>query len=218
LNWKAYTYVRIDSNDYFHITFNENIGTGAFDRKDIHYMYYDGVNWKDKSGNNLSMPLAAGTAGTLVFDTDLSTVHAELRLYDDEPYLYFAEIDESNPNDYVFKFAKYDAGWQVYDVVATTLELPYTKGVLDIIDEDNMVIYQMVADKFEKWISSDGGETWAKDSEIFDDGQFYIDPVLVYNRQSDARIVIQQYGPDYTAASLVMKLYLYGDSGFITSD
>jgi hypothetical protein len=219
----AYWYFIKGTGDIIHAVGTKLTGdTTLSNRENVYYTYFNGTNWKNISGTNLSLPIAT-TADLLAYDSgDNWTIWASVSCDSfNNPYIFFTlGYTEEVDGDGIFNYSilKYNSGWQLIDIGVASGNSGDGAIAIDVRSQTVIDIYLVTGEadgeaggNIEKWNSIDSGVTWSKSQTILK-GR-HISPKIVINAQDNARLFASEFaGSDILFTN---KGYLWGDSGFI---
>jgi len=232
-SWSAFTKV---SEDYAYCLYRKGTGdiihccmhgdqTTSLARENIYYMYFNGTNWKNIAGTNLSLPLTlADSASIIAYDSGNYYIANKCIDFDasNNPFILFSESTvPTGMTDYNMKILRRSGGSWVVDSLGIGGELMCIYlSALDVQDSNNLDAYISQEDScavnwdLEKWTSSDAGVTWTKESTI-KRGAKYNWVVKIRDCHVNAKILFSEYQAyDYNA---INRGYLYGDGGIVNN-
>ena len=231
-------------NDTIHVGFDWKDDTASTEpiveahyRYNIYYMFRDtDGHWKNISGTIMTLPLSKSDADTYckVYDSGSDIAQTPYVDVDENgnPYMLFITGGLYGSTNYAYKLAKWNgSAWKIFDVGDTT-DCFFDSYALDVRSSTDIDAYittggsQGVGDitdrggNIEKWSSTDGGSTWVKVSTIIStvtsNGDFNNNPQIVFNYEPNAKVVHAK--DPHLPIRIDERLYLYGDSGFITNN
>ncbi len=244
INYGWYTNFIKGNNDTIHmsaVVVNENL-TSDYNRVNIYYMYMDlNGTWRDANGTQIPMPLNKTYADQSniinVYNSSTNCTN-NARVDVDEnnnPYIIFltGPCNDGGGN-YSHKFARWNGtSWEVGDIGAYAVNI-FDSNALNVVSSGEIEAYLttgtpkglpaeeylselggfgLVGGSIEKWVSGDGG-IWSREKVIIADADVNGEQV-VRNYNDDAKIVFSRYGAmDWYND----RVYLYGDSGFISNN
>lgn len=234
-----YCYFRKGAGDDIHVGFlykdDDTPGTQeAHQRYNIYYMHFDGTNWNNINGVAQTLPLSKANVDANCLVRNSGANHTEIPTLDvdaaNNPYLLYLE---GSGFSYDYKFASWNgAAWVITDTTADTDHL-FDAYALDVKSSTIMDMYIVTGGtagtggdtnfddrggNIEKWTTSNGGTTWSRISTIIsnsDTGDIYNSPMIVNDYNSNAIVVFSEWTNTFT--DFTNKIYLYGDSGFVTT-
>ena len=231
LSWSAfvpvfynflYAKAKLDSSDNIHvILFADHLQ--GIDRQDIYYAWFDGTNWKNNGGTNLTLPYDQESMGDPILIYDSAPEYNQNLSFDldssNKPVVIF-NLGHDLDGVYAHICLKWNgAAWVTSDLGVTTHYWRNHPTAIRVIDDNNFEAYLTVTDiqevggNIEEWKTSDGGTTWAKIQTLLL-GK-YLEPLYIKNFHGNAKIVIPEYRND--ATTWTGEIYLWGTTGFIKS-
>ena len=227
-NWSDYTEVL---SGFSYALFRKGIGdtihcaffgdhTADIERFNVYYMYYSSGQWKNILGTPLTLPVTHPNSDVLVYNSGTNYTPNATLAFDslNKPYILFTEgINEIGT--YTYKFTKHNGvSWDVYNLGVTTDHWRDFATALDCISSSHFDTYivtggtaNTLGGKIEKWTSLDGGVTWNKILRLTNTSQQFIDPILVQNYNSNAKLF---FGEIKGLGTWVNAGCLWGDNGF----
>jgi hypothetical protein len=191
-------------------------------RKNVYYIYHNGTNWVNISGDIQPSPIVL--AGNNCTAHDSGNYYIPIAFINvtanNKPVIIFSKsVDELDLTYLDQKVLKHNGtSWEIFNIGNRTEFSQGYRYVFDLVSESVYHAYLLTGNLSPsysgdviKWISTDAGETWQRDELIYTGSINDIIKVKDYN--SDAKIVISTYSENTSAFS--NSGYLWGDSGFI---
>lgn len=231
--WGAYTSL---SEDFAYCYYKKGVGdiihcvmygdqTTSIARKNIYYMYFNGTNWKNIGGTNLSLPLTLADSASIIAYNSGNYYIPNLSIHWDNsnnPYLLYSEstieLDATNVN---LKLLKYNGSSWVSSSLGLSGDWVHQYvNAIDVIDSNNIYAYVLQQDAYdtskyhaEEWHTINGGTSWTKVQTILSSNLHEIVKVNDYN--SVGKIVLCTYNAnDYLFYN---KGYLWGSGGIVSN-
>jgi hypothetical protein len=208
--------------DTIHVS-GEGDQTTGYDRIDLYYALFEGGIWKKDDGTLLVLPVHISTTDIKIHDSGVLGIVKSICTFDslNRPMIAFAEGDNTvlGIGDHEYYFIRWNgASWDLTDIgVSTRMNNNGVPGLI-VIDDNHLEYYlntnkqeSYLGGNLEKWVSNDGGTTFAFDSIVIYGNVLAFTTVFNYN--NDAKMVICDYMS--TTTEWVNKGYLYGNSGLI---
>lgn len=215
---------RKGNSDIIHCVGNK--GTSDANKQNIYYLYFNGTNWKNIAGDNLTIPILPG-ASILAYDTGddwsvLPTYH-----FDSSNNVKIAfqlghtEIPTTGgAGVFNYKFLYHNGSdWVLTDIGAQgNHHGDCVGGVISSDDGNTITVYLIsggtagtMGGNIEEYKSTNGGTTWSNTKRVAT-GQF-LEPNIVRNSNADSRLVFSEYNSSVVVWNF--KGYLWNDNGVV---
>lgn len=218
----AYGQFKKGVGDTIHAAF-VGINTTALSRQHVYYLFFDGTNWKDVTGSNLTLPVdyATNAAQLVARSTGSNWVPLAMPNFDssNNPYISYSEsTTEEEFTTYNHKIARYSGGsWSNINIGASSRSWRNFITDIDIIGSGVIEAYLIAGTtdgvtggNVERWRSVNSGVNWTK-LQVVREGLFNY-PVLVESYDADLRVLFVSYTVELTR--FTEGIYAWGDSGF----
>jgi len=243
INYGWYASFTKRNNDTIHMgtnLYNQNL-TSNDKRVNVYYMYMDANGtWRDANDTQIPVPLNktyAEQLDTIMVYNSSTNCTGNVKTGTDENdnvYLTFMTGLCTGEGIVLNKFAKWNGtSWEIKDIGVHSANI-FDSNAINVVSSSKIEVYVttgtpkglpaeehtnelggsgLVGGSIEKWVSNDTGETWSREKVVLADLDANGEQT-VRDYHDDAKIVFSRYGAmDWYND----RLYLYGDSGFISN-